>query len=91
MVSEFLRERFNLQPGEVSADGLWSFEEVECLGSCGTAPMCQINDLFFENLNEERLETIIARLADERPDLRLSAIRDELGAGLSGFSKSEIK
>jgi NADH-quinone oxidoreductase E subunit len=91
MVSEFLRDRFNLGPGEVSADGLWSFEEVECLGSCGTAPMCQINDVFFENLSEERLETIITRLEKESPDLRLSTVRDELGAGLSGFSKSEIK
>ena len=51
MVSDYLREKFNLNPGEVSADGMWSFEEVECLGSCGTAPMCQINDVFFENLS----------------------------------------
>ncbi len=91
MVSEFLHKRFGLKPGEVSADGLWSFEEVECLGSCGTAPMCQINDQFFENLTESKLNTIIERIEKERPDLRFSTVRDELGAGLSGCPKSEIR
>lgn len=91
MVSEFLHKKFGLKPGEVSPDGLWSFEEVECLGSCGTAPMCQINDVFFENLTESKLETIIERIDKERPDLRFSTVRDELGAGLSGCPKSEIR
>ena len=91
MVSEYLHKKFDWKPGEVSADGLWSFEEVECLGSCGTAPMCQINDVFFENLTESKLDTIIARIDKERPDLRFSTVRDELGAGLSGCPKSEIR
>jgi NADH-quinone oxidoreductase E subunit len=89
-VSEYLHKKFGLKPGEVSADGMWSFEEVECLGSCGTAPMCQINDVFFENLSEEKLGEIIARIDKEKPDLRFSTIRDELGAGLAGCPKSEI-
>lgn len=89
-ISEFLHKRLGLQPGEVSKDGLWSFEEVECLGSCGTAPMCQINDVFFENLTEERLDALLSRIEKEKPDLRFSTIRDELGAGLSGCPKSEV-
>jgi NADH-quinone oxidoreductase E subunit len=91
MVSDYLREKFNLNPGEVSADGMWSFEEVECLGSCGTAPMCQINDVFFENLSEAKLDTIVERISKEKPDLRFSTVKDEIGAGLAGFPKSEIK
>lgn len=90
LVSEYLHQRFGLKPGEVSADGMWSFEEVECLGSCGTAPMCQVNDVFFENLSEEKLGEIIARIEKEKPDLRFSTIRDELGAGLARCPKSEI-
>jgi NADH-quinone oxidoreductase subunit E len=40
--------------GETSKDGLFTFEKVECLGSCDTAPMLQINrDPYIENLNEE--------------------------------------
>ena len=89
-VSEFFHQRLGLNPGEVSADGMWSFEEVECLGSCGTAPMCQINDVFFENLTDERMEGIVSRIEKEQPDLRFSTTRDELGAGLAGSPKSEI-
>ncbi len=91
MVSEYLQKKFGLNPGQVSSDGLWSFEEVECLGSCGTAPMCQINDTFFENLTEAKLDGLIERIEKERPDLRFSTVRDELGAGLPGCPKSEIR
>jgi NADH-quinone oxidoreductase subunit E len=35
-------------PGHVSADGLWSFTEVECMGNCSSAPMVQINDDNYE-------------------------------------------
>ncbi len=89
-VSEYFHKRLGLQPGEISNDGMWSFEEVECLGSCGTAPMCQINDVFFENLTDEKLDVIVSRIEKEQPDLRFSTIRDELGAGLAGSPKSEI-
>ncbi len=89
-VSEYLHKKFGLSPGEVSKDGMWSFEEVECLGSCGTAPMCQINDVFFENLTEEKLGQIISRIEKEKPDLRFSTIKDELGSGLADSPKSEI-
>jgi NADH-quinone oxidoreductase E subunit len=89
-VSEYFHKRLGVKPGEVTKDGLWSFEEVECLGSCGTAPMCQINDVFFENLTDEKLDGIVARIEKEQPDLRYSTIKDELGAGLTGCPKSEI-
>jgi NADH-quinone oxidoreductase subunit E len=40
--------------GDVSADGLFTFSKVECLGSCDTAPMLQINrEPYTENLNPE--------------------------------------
>ncbi len=46
--------------GEVSADGLWSFEEVECLASCGSAPCLQINhDIYDEFVNEKELDRIL--------------------------------
>ncbi|MCO6431377.1 MAG: NAD(P)H-dependent oxidoreductase subunit E [Deltaproteobacteria bacterium] len=89
-ITEHLHKRFNLLPGEVSADGKWSYEEVECLGSCGTAPMCEVNDIFFENLTPEKLEAIIERIDKENPDLRFSSVKDKLGEGLKGQTKSEI-
>lgn len=89
-ISERLKARFGIQPNEVSADGMWSYEEVECLGSCGTAPMCEINDTFFENLTPEKLDEILDRIGQERPDLRFSTLRDALGEGFPGRTKSEV-
>jgi NADH-quinone oxidoreductase subunit E len=89
-ITEYLHKKFNLLPGQVSSDGKWSYEEVECLGSCGTAPMCEINDAFFENLTPEKLEGILKRIDQENPDLRYSEVKGKLGDGLKGYVKSEI-
>jgi NADH-quinone oxidoreductase E subunit len=85
-----LKERFNVSAGEVTSDGMWSFEEVECLGSCGTAPMCQINDRFFENLSAERLNEILDQIAEAKPELRFSTVNEKLGDGLSKYPPSEV-
>lgn len=89
-LSERFKQRFGINPGEISSDGRWSFEEVECLGSCGTAPMCEINDTYFENLTVEKLDQVLSRIEAESPDLRYSTIEDRLGAGLAGLPKSEV-
>ncbi|MGE0528581.1 MAG: NAD(P)H-dependent oxidoreductase subunit E, partial [Bdellovibrionales bacterium] len=44
---------FGVQPGAVSANGKITVTAVECLGSCGTAPMMQVNDTFVEDLTPE--------------------------------------
>lgn len=49
--------------GEVSADGLWTLTEVECMGNCATAPMVQINDDNYEDLTAERLNVVLDALA----------------------------
>lgn len=90
-LSNCLHNRFGLSPGQVSADGSYSYEEVECLGSCGTAPVCEINDHYFENLTPEKLLEIISKIEVEQPDLRLSTIKDDLGAGLKSHPKSEVR
>ncbi|MEN6541119.1 NADH-quinone oxidoreductase subunit NuoE [Parvibaculum sp.] len=48
--------------GQVSADGKLSWLEVECLGACANAPMVQINDDFFEDLDAEKLGEILESL-----------------------------
>jgi NADH-quinone oxidoreductase subunit E len=47
----------------LSADGLFTWQEVECLGACCNAPMAQINDYFYEDLSPESLGQIIADFA----------------------------
>jgi NADH-quinone oxidoreductase subunit E len=48
--------------GQTSADGLFTMTEVECLGACVNAPMLQINDDYFEDLNTERTEALLSGL-----------------------------
>ncbi len=48
--------------GESSPDGLFTLTEVECMGACVNAPMIQINDDYFEDLDAERVEKLIADL-----------------------------
>jgi len=52
-----------MEKGTVSADGLWTLTEVECMGNCATAPMVQINDGNYEDLTVERLDAVLDALA----------------------------
>ena len=54
------------KPHTLSADGKFSWEEVECLGSCANAPMAQIGKDYYEDLTAERLGEIIDELAAGR-------------------------
>ena len=62
-ILDCLQQRLGIGLGETTADGMFSLNEVECLASCGTAPMMQINDDYWENLTPERTLEIIDRLA----------------------------
>jgi NADH-quinone oxidoreductase subunit E len=57
-----LEHRLGIGLGETDPTRKFSLSEVECLGSCGTAPMMQINDDFWENLTPDRTLEIIDRL-----------------------------
>ena len=52
-------ERLGIKPGQTTEDGQFSLSEVECLGSCGTAPMMQIGFDYYENLTAEKVDEII--------------------------------
>ncbi|THF86191.1 NADH-quinone oxidoreductase subunit NuoE [Deinococcus sp. KSM4-11] len=55
--------QLDVQPGEVSPDGRFSVQKVECLGSCGTAPMMQINDDgYYENVGPAKCARILESL-----------------------------
>jgi NADH dehydrogenase (ubiquinone) flavoprotein 2 len=57
------KDKLGIEPGESSKDGKFSLMEVECLGACVNAPMIQINDDFFEDLNAENFSKILDDLA----------------------------
>jgi len=58
-----VKGKLGLNNMEVTADSKFSLEEVECMGSCGTAPMIAINEDYFENLTKEKVEEILSSLS----------------------------
>jgi len=59
---EHVAKRLGVKPGETTADGRFTLSTVECLGSCGTAPVMQVNDDYYENLSEESIEGLLDKL-----------------------------
>ncbi len=58
-----VKDKFGLENMGVTADQKFSIEEVECLGSCGTAPMIAINEDYYENLTKEKVDEILNNLS----------------------------
>lgn len=58
----WLNTRVGVGPGETTADKLFTLSVVECLGACGTGPMMQINDEYYERLTEDKVDRILADL-----------------------------
>ena len=59
---EHLQKKLGIGEGEVTPDGKFSLIRVECLGSCGTAPMFQLNDDYYEDLTLERVDELLDSL-----------------------------
>jgi len=62
-ITEHCANKLGIKPGETTADGRFTLSEVECLGSCGTAPMFQINFDYHEDLTPEKVDQILGSLA----------------------------
>jgi NADH-quinone oxidoreductase subunit E len=58
-IVEHLEKRLGVSMGETSADGQWTLSEVECMGSCGTAPMFAVGEEYYENLTPEKIDGIL--------------------------------
>lgn len=53
------KERLGIGHNQATADGMFSLEEVECMGACGGAPMIAINETFYENASVEQLNALL--------------------------------
>ncbi len=60
-ITRAITDKIGIQPGERTGDGRFSLVKVECLGSCGTAPVVQVNDDYHEALTPDGVQ----RLLDE--------------------------
>ena len=54
-----IKDTLGLEPGQTSADGMFTFSEVECQGACGDAPMIALNNVYHGKLTKESLDKII--------------------------------
>jgi NADH-quinone oxidoreductase subunit E len=59
---EHLKQKLGIDVGQTTLDGKFSLIRVECLGSCGTAPMFQLNDDYHEDLTIEKVDTLLDSL-----------------------------
>lgn len=59
VIQEHLEKRLGCSAGQTSSDGKFTLLKAECLAACGQAPMVQINDRYYENLDVEVLDRII--------------------------------
>ena len=64
-VISYLENKLGIKKGETTADGMFTIRGVECLGSCGTAPMLQCGAKFHENLTNEKIDTLLSTLKQE--------------------------
>ena len=56
---EHLSRKLGIRPGETTADGRFSLATVECMASCGTAPMVVVNGAYHEGMSEAKLDALI--------------------------------
>ena len=61
------KEKISLKENEISKNGNCSWTEVECLGACVNAPMVQINEDYFEDLDERSTRKILDALINDKP------------------------
>jgi NADH-quinone oxidoreductase E subunit len=58
----WVKTKLGIGSGETTTDGLFTLSAVECLAACGTAPMMQVNEDYYERLTEEKFDRILADL-----------------------------
>lgn len=61
-IYEHLCEKLDVDPGQTTRDGRFTVGEVECLGSCNTAPVVQVNNEYHENMSVQSMDDLLGKL-----------------------------
>jgi NADH-quinone oxidoreductase subunit E len=65
-ILDYLESRLGIEEGETTPDELFTLEGVECLGSCGTGPVCQVNDRpYRENMDTDDVDELLEKLREK--------------------------
>lgn len=67
-IVKYIENKLGIKVGETTPDNLFTLRTVECLGACGYAPMLQIEEQYYENLTEEKVDQIIQELGSKHSD-----------------------
>ncbi|OCX61142.1 NADH-quinone oxidoreductase subunit E [Thioclava sp. SK-1] len=89
---QICKDKIAPHPHEVSADGKFSWEEVECLGACANAPMAQVGKDYYEDLTEEGLAKLIDDMAaggNPKAGSQIGRFSSEPASGLTALLESE--
>lgn len=62
---DHLSKKLGLKNGETSPDKFFTLKKVECLASCGTAPVIQIDDEYYEGMNIRKADELIEKLSEK--------------------------
>ncbi len=65
-----IERKLNIKEGETTTDGMFTLKTVECLGSCGTAPMMMVGADFHENLTLEKVDDLLEKFRVENKQSR---------------------
>ena len=65
-VIDYLQNKLGIKVGETTADGMFTIKTVECLASCGTAPMMQVGMYYHENLNKEKIDGLLTEFSNSK-------------------------
>jgi len=69
-LTDLCRNKLGIEVGETTADKRFTLVELECLGSCGTAPVAMVNEVLSENITPEQLGKLIDSLPDDPHDYK---------------------
>jgi NADH-quinone oxidoreductase subunit E len=88
-IVDHLKEKIGVKdPDEVSTDGMFSYEEVECLGACELAPMLRVDHKYHYLLTDEKIDHLVA---DRRGTIPSPPRGEGQGEGLKPAAKPRRK
>jgi NADH-quinone oxidoreductase subunit E len=91
-ILHYLEEKLGIHKGETTDDGMFTVEEVECLGCCGSAPMMQVtNGPYVHNLTQDKVDALLDDLKDGKmpPFVSVTLPQDEDEMG--GNRRSDVE
>jgi NADH-quinone oxidoreductase subunit E len=69
-IIKYIQDKLHIKVGETTEDGIFTLKTVECLASCGSAPMMQVGEYYYEHLTEAKVDELIEKWRGEAGSLK---------------------